>query len=401
MRAPAKTWDLNVKRNFRARVRTEIVESASGIAVKISPWTENLCFDNALSFLVSTAASFAGLFAHLKIGSGTTANSFAGGAITFTQVGTTITASGAFFTAGMVGSIFKYGTGTSGAEQYIATVAGGGLSCTVTGAGLTVATPTVATVWMVQQTALQTWLANSTGYQTNTGDNSTVIAGAAITLQRTFLFATPGSTQNINEIGYSDNSTADGSCRGRIVLPSTDVVDTSHFYRVVMQLSVTVAPVTPTAASNVGTNIDTTGTVVFEYYDFQAIGASGVAAAYQNSGVNFMDGGTSTPWIGLRIGTWSQPANTQTGTAPVTGETFNLVLANFSTSGQPLGQSISTTNFSWTTAGQTLNGFGLAYSNSGIRDVWTLKLTTPVTLPTGTFQGSLSVTKVFTRTLTN
>src|SRR5208337_905188 len=107
---PALPWNLEIRREFRARVRTEVVQADTGIAVKTSDWIENLAFDTALSFLAGNNAGFAGVFATLKIGSGTNANSFAGGAVTFTQSGFTLTASGSFFTSAMVGAKFKYGT---------------------------------------------------------------------------------------------------------------------------------------------------------------------------------------------------------------------------------------------------------------------------------------------------
>lgn len=400
----APAWNLDIKRQFRARVRTEIVDAVTGIAVKTSPWVDNLVLDGALSYLAG-GGTFAGVFTTLKIGSGTDPTQIAGGAITFTQAGTTITASGIFFTAAMVGAIFKYGTGTAGAEQYIASIGGGGLTCVVTGAGMTVGTPTVGTVWQVQATALQTYLAKDTGYQTNAGDNSTTLTGGSITHQRTFIFATPGVTQNINEIGYTENSANDGTCLGRIVLPSTDVVDTSHFYRVVMQLAIIVAPAAPTAVGNVGTNINTAGNVMFEYYDLFAIGATGAASSYQGGGgtpVNFMDGVLTSPLFGLRTTTWSQPGAIQTGNAPAVTSAYVQSLTTFTTAGQPLGQSISTTAFSWTAAGETLYGFMVGWvSGPNCKAVWTLKLTATVTLPSGTFQGTLSITKLFTRTLTN
>jgi hypothetical protein len=408
--AKAKTvsqpWDMEIKRNIRARLKTEIVSVATGAAVKTSDWVENLALDTALDYLVSGGTNSSDeLFKHLKIGSGTNPNSFASGALTFTQAFNTITASGVFFTAAMVGGIFKYGTGSAGAEQYIATVAGGGLSCTVTGAGMTVVVPTVGTVWQVQQTTLQTYLALDTGYQTNAGDNSTTLAGGTITMQRTFLFATPGATQHINELSYTDANTNDGLyIKGRIVLPSTDVVDTSHYYRVIMQMVLTVSPSAPTAVPDVGTNIVTAGTTMFEYYDFYAIQANGGHVNYQGSvggqGYLFMDGGTNEPLIYLRTNNWSQPGAIQTGAnAANPGDTYNFDPNVFSKAGQPLGVAVSTSNFSFTTSGETLYGIGVT-GNGGLT-VWTLKFTTPVTLPTGTFQGNMSIQKVFTRTLTN
>ncbi len=144
---------------------------------------------------------------------------------------------------------------------------------------------------------------------------------------------------------------------------------------------------------------------MFEYYDLFAIGATGAASSYQGGGgtpVNFMDGVLTSPLFGLRTTTWSQPGAIQTGNAPAVTSAYVQSLTTFTTAGQPLGQSISTTAFSWTAAGETLYGFMVGWvSGPNCKAVWTLKLTATVTLPSGTFQGTLSITKLFTRTLTN
>jgi hypothetical protein len=171
-----------------------------------------------------------------------------------------------------------------------------------------------------------------------------------------------------------------------------------------MQMVLTVSPSAPTAVPDVGTNIVTAGTTMFEYYDFYAIQANGGHVNYQGSvggqGYLFMDGGTNEPLIYLRTNNWSQPGAIQTGAnAANPGDTYNFDPNVFSKAGQPLGVAVSTSNFSFTTSGETLYGIGVT-GNGGLT-VWTLKFTTPVTLPTGTFQGNMSIQKVFTRTLTN
>ena len=400
-RQPAPPWDLQIKRNFQARVKVEIVDRATGKVDRESDWIENLAFDNALSYLVSGNTSFfANLFTTLKIGSGTNPNSYA--------------RRRSHVYAGRQPShrqwfVLQLRHGRRDPQIRHRQRRGGAIHN-----GLHIANTRHRQQQRHsrshsrdrvdgtrQSTALQTWVANSTGYQTNAGDNSTVVTGGAITLKRTFLFATPGSPQTINEIGYSDNSNADGTCRGRIVLGSSYVVDTLHFFRCVMQLNLTIAPASPTAVINVGTNINTAGAVMFEYYDFITVAANGSTAGYQSgAATNFMDGGLGGPRFGLRKTNWSQPGAINTGAWPSGDSTYTVLLNNFSTSGQPIGQAVSTTNFSWTTAGETLYGFGIG-ALATMNTCWTLQLTTPTTLPTGSFQGSLSVTKIFTRTLTN
>src|SRR5208283_901190 len=152
-----------MRTSLKVLVRTEIRDAKTGAVKRVRKARPNMVFDSGLTALATGAVNFATIFSDCKIGSSAASNSIPGNTTTFTQVGTTITASAAFFTGAMVGGIFKYGTGTGGAEQYIASIGGGGLTAVVNGAGLTVATPTAGTVWLVAQTALTTPLTALTG----------------------------------------------------------------------------------------------------------------------------------------------------------------------------------------------------------------------------------------------
>jgi hypothetical protein len=122
-----------MKTGIKVLIRTEVRDAVTGAVQRFQQSRPNMVFDAALTRLATGAINFTSLFDCCKIGSSAAAQQIPGNALTFTQVGNTITASGIFFTGPMVGGIFKYGVGTGGAEQYIAGVAGGGLSCTVVG----------------------------------------------------------------------------------------------------------------------------------------------------------------------------------------------------------------------------------------------------------------------------
>jgi hypothetical protein len=79
------------------------------------------------------------------------------GGITFTQSGTTLTASAGFFSAADVGRLFKWGTGSTGNEIYITGYTS--TSVVTVGTSATVGTPEIGTVWYVNTAALQTPLA--------------------------------------------------------------------------------------------------------------------------------------------------------------------------------------------------------------------------------------------------
>lgn len=384
------------------RIKTRIMDAETGKCVSERPWEKNLVLDQGLNALArSTAQSLtcypASAATNIQVGSGTNPNSIASGAITFTQTGTTVTASGGFFTAGMVGGIFKYGSGSGGAEYYI--TAFSSTTQVTVDTSATVAVPEVATVWMVQQTALQTFLFQSSTYQTNSGDCQTTQISNSQTHKRTYIIAQQAAPYNVNEIGWSSTSTTT-RCLGRLVLSSTDVVGTSNFYVVVLELTFTYLPSAPSAVGNVGTNIDTTGTLMFEDWTFLGTVASNGAATIAAKNAS-LDGSKSVQAFYFPTATYTQ--NATIGAATLTwssvvqpGSNQSWALASPAVRGK-MTLSFST---SMTTAGQTLHGIGIgqnSLNNVGL-DV---KFTTPVTAPTGTFQPVTVWSCTYGRTLTN
>ena len=197
-----------------------------------------------------------------------------------------------WFTANNVtaGSLLKYGVGSAGAEQYIQSIDGTGTIATVTGAGMAVPVPTVATVYFVQQTALQTPLYDSNTYDTSGGANSTVFSTNEAVMQRTVVFPVQVAPYTVNEIGYHDVPGVGGNVFGRIVLGAGDVVSPTEFYVVVIQMTFTVTPAAPTAVGNVGTNFDTSGQVAWNYWAVQYVSANGTTQL-QNNGLMDYAGG--------------------------------------------------------------------------------------------------------------
>ena len=330
------------------------------------------------------------------VGSGTNPTSIASGAITFTQTGTTITASAAFFTAAMVGAIIKYGTGSGGLEQYITVYTN---STTVTVATSNTQTAIVGTVWMVQQTTLQTQLYSTNVYQTSAGSNGTTFASNAITFTRTFVFNAQASSYTVNEIGYASSNTT--AIVGRIVLSSSDVIAPTYVYIVTIAITFTYLPGSPTAVLNVGTNINTAGTVMIEFWDLYAVATNGTIYAYL-VGTGFLDGGVvgSQVTIGFPTVGYAQNASiatvakaSPTSFAALTGTSINWVYTASS-----IGVSTATYAINTTSAGQTVYGLQVAVSGYQVFDIL---FTAPQTLPNGAFQGSVVFQRIYSRTLTN
>jgi hypothetical protein len=392
---------MNLKRNFGSKIwgecETRIIDAATGKIVKRSKKLKNLVFDTGLNLLAGAQSGFGDFFETCAIGSGTNPNSVASGAVTFTQVATAITASAGFFNVGMVGAIFKYGAfGSGGAEYYITAYIDTTHVTVATSA--TVVSSTAATVWLVNQTVLQTPLYTSSTYQNSAGDNGTSYASNVIQLKRTFVFPVQSSPYNVNEIGYSGRSTPSGQVNGRVVLGSTDVVAPTQFFVCIWTLSYTQTPGSPTAQGNVGTNIDTTGNVMIQAWSNQIVNSDGTNG---NNGAGLLDSSGSFG-AAFHTGAISLNSTIDTSQPPTNAEPIGLSLNAFSNSMQPVGVGISTSIFSVNTSGQTINCIIAGNGNASFTQaIYVLSLTTPVTAPSGTFSGTLVLVRTFSRILTN
>lgn len=388
-----------MKIDVSMKFKTRTMCAKTGRCLKERPWQNNLLLDAGLNSMAQKLTGIAycvpaALTTFAQVGSGTTPNSFASGAVTLTQATTAVTASAGFFTAGMVGGILKY---LSGVQVRITGFTSSTLITVDT--SLTIGTPTTGTVWMVQQTALVTKLFETNTYQTNAGDCQTTFTGAnQINLQRTYTIAPQGSPYTVNELGYSPISGA--LCAGRAVLSSSDVVGTSNYYVIVIVLQLVYSPSTPTAVLNVGTNINTAGNAMFEAFSIGRISSTGVVTT-PSAGASFvgMDGTTNSGMM-LCLSTWTQnSAPDQTGQGPLPASTLAISgLPSWTFSGS-VGKMTLTISGSATTAGQTLFGIAATRPASGGYLSFSVKFTTPFTLPTGTFSPATVFSVTYSTTL--
>lgn len=396
------------------RVKTKIVDSATGRCVKESPWQDNLVLDLGLNSLAGDGSQIApsapALMDSLVVGSGTTPTSTASGAVTFTQsngsggAGNILAASAGFFTAGMVGQLFKWGTGTGGVETYI-TAFSDTQHVTVDTSALIVV-PAVGTVWAVNQTTLTTPLYLFSSYQTNSGDCGTTYPGNVNIQQnqRTFIFNSKVSVYSVNEIGYGPQLAAAGSkLAGRIVLAATDVIAPSQYYLVVFQFSATVVPGVPTAVGNVGTNMNTAGTAMVEGIGsdaFYVVGSNGVA-----SGFGYLCAAASTPTKLLFAVTSAYSQNPHPESTLHGGADFGGAALIFSTGATwtkvvgVRGQMQCYFDQTMSTTGQTLYGVGIGSQSD--RVFLDVEFTTPQTAPSGLFEPKTTWLCTWNRQLSN
>ena len=388
--------------NAEMKIQTEIVDSATGQIIKRSPVYKNTVMNAGLNALAG-GVGFSNFFLACKIGSSATGNFTHNPAVTFLQTGATITASSSFFNAGMVGWLFKYGTGTGGAEYYITAYISATQVTVDTSA--TVASPLAGTVWNVNQTALGSYLYTSSTY--NSG-GYVIVSPGVIQLQRVCTFASQSSPYSVNEIGYSSDTGDDGNIYGRVVLGSTDVVGPSSFYVVTMTITYTVAPCAASVSfSNTGTNFDNSGQGIYAFYSCQIVLSNGTTGNYQGNVAGFSQNTALMDSVSVgasvRTATFSLPSAISTGAATLYNSGYLLGNHSFVNTGG-VGISLASGSYSINTAGETCYGFyvGAALGFGSIAtNEFQLLLTNPQSLPNGQFSGTWSWQNIFTRTLTN
>jgi|SRR5665213_1317138 len=396
--------------------------------------SKNLLFDSGLA-AQANGIGYARLMRQVKLGSGSTQpNSYYDGSITFTQVGTTLTASGVFFTSAMIGGVFKWNTGGTGGDEMYITAVGSSVSATVSQSA-TVGTGAAATVWQVQQTSLQTalptlgFLTSATYGVVATGAS---ISGNVLTLIREFVFPVETVNYTVNELGYC-NLEGGGTVLGRFDISGTPVtVSTSQFLVVTLTFTFAVSPSAPATVGNVGTNVDTSGTAMIMCWDNQSLQNNGSQVDIQSSVAvhDFLDGFGQLS-LGFLAATQSLPGSIPTPTLvngqcntvtnlstiyqtnsgsiaagaaqTVVNSSGTCSLGGACAGGKAVNIAAVTISFSITTAGQVVEAlvFGVEPNGGQVTNNFVLNLTTPVTLPTGTLAGSFTFTNTFGRELSN
>jgi hypothetical protein len=402
----------NVTNKSFARIRADIVDAATGATVKEGKWQSNLIFDSGLNALAAGGLGYGNFFAACKAGASNAPNSYASGAITFTQSGNTVTASAPFFTAAMVGALLKYGASGSGGAEYYITVFTNSTQVTVNTSASVSAT--AGTVWMVNLTGLQQSFSSLGNNFVATNTYDTVTVGANFTnwfsdhvvMQRTFLFAVQSATYAVNEIGYYNGTGSGGTCFGRIVLPSTDTVTTSQYYRVTMQMTLYQTPNSIVTVGNVGGSFDTSGTAATEFWDVSYVDTNGNTQKTDRYGPSSCLDLTNVGSIGFYI----QPGLTLQSS--IQAYNAGVIYSNGFVNNTGPVVTVAATGVSHLTFGcskgtnsETIYGimYGGSYSGNNIKASYLQLFTTPVALPAtgGNFAATIVLQIAFVRMLTN
>ena len=248
------------------------------------------------------------------------------GAITFTQSGTTLTASSSFFVSDDTGKLFKWGTGSTGDEVYLTYVSG--TQCAVS-VSATVSTPTIGTIWYVNVSALTNYISGLSWVGEAGADKNYSVASVSgdvvtVTHQHVQNSSAFGSGTTVTEIGFNPLSYGETSLYDIDIISPPVVFLAGDQARVTLQVIQTISGLTPASAPNVGTGYDSSGTVQLESIGLSDNGLETFDTYGNPSGNN----GTLDP--GYLIGRGVvygntitlQPFNADTGTYIYSGSSY-------------------------------------------------------------------------------
>lgn len=224
-----------VKRNARKFMRSR----RDSIQVSTTGVKRNLVLDQGVNKMLRSSGtiSWSTFSVYCAAGTGTTPTYTDSGATTATSAGTTVTASGAFFTAAMVGQLIKF---DSGEERYITAQAS--TTCTIN-SSLTIGSPTLFTVWAVNQLGLASESKRTSTYLTGSGNCGSSWASNVWSGLRTYDFTAEVGNVNYTELGWSDLSASAANLNSRTLISGGTVsVLIGQQLRVVYTIVVTVTP---------------------------------------------------------------------------------------------------------------------------------------------------------------
>lgn len=377
-----KNSTLKFSSNYVFRYRVGFIRD--GVR-QLLPWKNNLILDSGLdqigTILAATCFNSC-LFGDQVSPTPVSRNS---GAVTFTTVGTACTASGGFFVAQDVGRLIKFDD-TDGQERYITNFT----SSTLVTLGVAPSPAIVAqtaTVWYVNQTALESLYATTQTYGSAGGDNGTTWSGAVRTMKRTFT-GNPisGSPVTLTEIGFN-SSTSNSNIFDRDIIVGGIGLIPGDIPLAIAELVQTFTPSTPLSVGNSATGYNNSGTVQFcdTINDLSSVNSAGNT---QGSGGSIEPPTNSAGGLLATNLVWTFPAFNGTQ-APVTGSTPSSLSIDSYTPGSFFRDKNGV--YSISTANGPITGFNFL-TGAGTFS-WGHLLTTPFTK---TSSQSLSVTLRYT-----
>jgi len=219
------------------RFKAQVLEN--GKVVRETDFAPNLILENGMNGLPTKL--ICDLFKYCAIGSDATPTFDSSGGITATASGTTVTAGTAIFSPSHVGELLVFD------QTHKAVITGYTDTTHVTiGTALTVSTPTVFTMYRINQTGLVAEVKRTNNYLTGSGNCGTTYTSGTYTHQRTFDFPIETGSVTYNEVGFSDNASPGANLNTRGIFAGAPISLTSgQQLRVIYYFIVTVSPISP------------------------------------------------------------------------------------------------------------------------------------------------------------
>lgn len=271
------------------------------------PWKDNLILDTGLD-MIGNIASYPNCFVAALFGNQVSPTPVArnSGAVTFTTTGSACVASGNFFVSSDVGRLIKFDDG-GGQERYITAFADA-THVTLGSAPSPAVVAQTATVWYVNETALESLYSSTTTYRTGSGDCGTSFSTDTRTMKRTYTGAViTGGGVTLTEIGFSNSGTNVNIFDRDIIVGGIALID-GDIPLCVAELIQTFTPSTPLSVGNVATGYDSSGTVQWCDIGREASFVNTVGAT--SNSPSFIDpiNPTNTGQLGLVSGVFTLPA---------------------------------------------------------------------------------------------
>ncbi len=368
----------------------------NGKKVWVTDWRNNLILDTGLNALANNV--WPAMFNYCLFGDQVSPDPVQrnSGSVTFITTGTACAASGNFFVAQDVGRLIKFDDG-SGQERYITNYTDAQNVTLGVAPSPAIASDT-ATIWYVNQTALQSFVQATATYDQTGGSNGSAIAGNVITHKRTFVGTALLAPTTLTEIGFNTGG-GNTNIFDRDIIPGGIALLTGDIPLAIGELICTWNHTTPLAVGNVATGFDSSGdTQLTGLYIFATSLATidssgGIASPTSPGGYGPLDP-AFLDWLYLASVDFSIPAFNNTYSGNVTNLSADSRTGGYNGSGT--FSKDTTCHWGLTSGNGTIYGF----ANRSQGDLWMCHLTTPfVKLSTQTLD--ITTRKSWQRLLTN
>lgn len=377
--------------NYRLSYKLGVMRA--GEVVLETPMRPHLITDSGLD-LIGTESELLNLLKNCILGTNVSPDPVRrdDGAVTFTQTGTTITASSPFFVATDTGRLFKWGTGSAGAECYLTYVDSTHATSSV---AAEVPAPDNGTVWYVNTAAIKTPIAGVTWTKQATGNSSVAsVVGDTCTWTHTTVNVSSviAAPVTVTEIAIHTSTTNASVFDRDIVSPPVAFLAGDQAI-VTLVWEQNYSSVTPVSVGNVATGYDSSGD-----FQIESLIKGGSVSGFNLNGT-ITGPGNLAPAITSKIGAITAAITLQpfsTATAPAHSQVNkDSTLAGYGTGTYFRDCSVT---FSISEANGTIYGVTLTYTGS--QSSVTQKFTTPFTkLNTQTL--AVTFRKSWSRVLTN